>query len=471
MVSSVRQIVAPPRSPRAEPSDAAGLPGEAEHFRALVEVTSDWLWEVDAQGRYTYVSPKVKDLLGYEVDEVLGRMPFDFMPPLEAQRLGAQFAALAAARSAFHELINVNLHKAGHLVMLETSAVPLFDAEGAFAGFRGIDRDVTEREHALHRLRLADAAVQASAEGIVVADARGNITACNPAFAAMSGYSEAELIGKAPSMLSSAEDARERLWDLIGGAPKWSGEGQCRHRAAESFAVWMTLSAVRHGSEVTGYVALISDMTERRLAEATIRFQASHDALTQLANRVTWLAAFKRALIAASSDKGRVAVLFVDLDGFKLANDTHGHGVGDVLLATTARRLERCVRRTDLVARFGGDEFTILLTDLTAKHVPERVAKACVAALDVPFRIDGLDVRVSASIGVAVFPDHGRTVDDLVAVADRAMYEAKREGGACVQIAGAKPRAKRVVKASDGAGRRSTKAGAAPGRTASPRRG
>ncbi|MDP1827264.1 MAG: diguanylate cyclase [Archangium sp.] len=468
-MSSVRQIAGPPRSPRAASSGAASLPGETEHYRALVEVTSDWLWEVDADGRYSYVSPKVKDLLGYEADEVLGRTPFDFMLPLEAQRLGARFAALVAARSAFHGLLNVNMHKAGHPVVLETSAVPLFRSDGEFSGFRGIDRDVTAREHALNRLRLADAAVQASAEGIVVADAHGNITACNPAFAAMSGYTEAALLGKAPSMLSSAEDARERLWDLIGGALKWSGEGQCRHRSAESFAVWMTLSAVRYGSQVTGYVALISDMTERRLAEATIRFQASHDALTQLVNRVTWLAAFKRALAAASSDKGRVAVLFVDLDGFKLANDTHGHGVGDVLLATTARRLERCVRRTDLVARFGGDEFTILLTDLTAKHVPERVAKACVAALDVPFRIDGLDVRVSASIGVAVFPDHGRTVDDLVAVADHAMYAAKRAGGARVQIAGAKPGANGRVKASAAAGRRSRKAGAAPGRTASPR--
>lgn len=465
MVSSNVRQIAPARSAREDSRDTEWLLGEGDHFRALVETSPDWLWEVDALGRYSYVSPRVKDLLGYEVDEVLGHTPFDFMPQREAQRVGVLFTEFITARRAFYELINLNVHKAGHEVVLETSAVPLVDPAGEFLGFRGIDRDVTQREHALHRLRLADAAVQASAEGIVVADADGNITACNPAFVTMSGYGEGELIGKAPSMLSSAEDARERLWDLIGGAPKWSGEGQCRHRSAESFAVWMTLSAVRHGSQVTGYVALISDMTERRLAEATIRFQASHDALTQLVNRVTWLAAFKRALVAANVDQGRVAVLFVDLDGFKRANDTHGHGVGDVLLATTARRLERCVRRTDLVARFGGDEFTILLTDLTAKHVPERVAKACVAALDVPFRIDGLDVRVSASIGVAVFPDHGRTVDDLVAVADRAMYEAKRAGGAGVRIAGAKP--KKKVRASGAAGKRSTKAGAARGRTAS----
>ena len=151
------------------------LLGQVEHFRALVEVTSDWLWEVDADGRYTYVSPMVKELLGYEVDEVLGRTPFDFMPPHEALRVGAQFAEIVAERRDFHELLNINLHKAGHPVVLETSGVPVFASDGSFAGYRGIDRDVTVREHTLHRLRLADAAMQASAEGIVVADAQGNV--------------------------------------------------------------------------------------------------------------------------------------------------------------------------------------------------------------------------------------------------------------------------------------------------------
>lgn len=420
---------------------------EVEHFRALVEVTSDWLWETDAAGRFTYASPKVRDLLGYEASEVIGRTPFDFMPSAEAKRVGAEFAEYVAARREFHELINVNVHKDGHEVVLETSGVPVFDHDGVFRGYRGIDRDVTARARAQHRLTLADAAVQAAAEGIIVADAEGNITACNPAFVAMSGHSEADLVGKPPSMLSSSDgSARERLWDVLGhGAPKWSGEGTCRHRTGETFSVWMTISAVNHGQRVTGFVALVSDMTERRAAEATIRFQATHDALTQLANRTAYLAALGRALADARSNDERVAVLFVDLDGFKPVNDRHGHGVGDVLLSTTARRLERCVRRTDLVARFGGDEFTILLRGLTAKHVPQRVAKACVEALKVPFRIDGLDVRISASIGLALFPDHGTSVDALVAAADSAMYEAKRAGGGRVQVTGARPTVRRAA--------------------------
>ena len=283
---------------------------EGEHFRALVEVTSDWLWEIDVEGRYSYSSPKVKDLLGYEVSQVLGRSPFDFMPPAEAERIQAEFAEIVTARREFHELINSNLHKDGHEVILETSGVPIFDGAGTFLGFRGIDRDVTAREHALGRLRLANAAMQSAAEGIVVADADGMITACNPAFAQLSGYREEELLGKPPSMLSAAEDARQRLWELLGKAAKWSGEGLCRHRSGEPFSVWLTISAVRHGTQVTGYVALVSDMTERQLAEATIRFQATHDALTQLVNRSAWLAALNRAVGEARSRESSVAVLF-----------------------------------------------------------------------------------------------------------------------------------------------------------------
>lgn len=460
----------------APPSAAA----EAKHFRDLVEANADWLWEVDPDGRYTYASPKVKEILGYEVEEVLGRTPFDFMAPSEAARVSAEFLEAVAQRRPINGLLNVNLTRQGGEVILETSGVPIFDEQDRFLGYRGVDRDVSAREHTLGRLRLADAAMQHSAEGILVADAQGQLIAVNPAFLAMSGYGEAELLGRPPSMLSSAADPRQRLWDLIGKEGKWSGEGVCRHHSADTFSVWLTLSAVHHGRRVTGYVALISDMTERQLAEATIRFQASHDALTQLANRTAWLAALRHALVEAHDGGARAAVLFVDLDGFKAANDRFGHGVGDTLLSTTARRLERCVRRTDLVARFGGDEFTILLRGHTVKSAPERVAKACVEALAVPFRIDGNDVRISASIGVAVFPSHGRTVDALVASADGAMYVAKRAGGS--QVAVAEPvagppsppqekRKKPRVRASGAAGKRPTTTAGRRGRSASRRRG
>jgi PAS domain S-box-containing protein len=127
-----------------------------EHFRQLVETTSDWLWEVNENGVYTYASPVVRRLLGYEPEEVLGRTPFDLMPPAEAQRVAGAFAAILAQRKPFAALENTNRHRDGHLVVLETSGIPLFDDAGEFRGFRGIDRDITQRKHVEQALRASE---------------------------------------------------------------------------------------------------------------------------------------------------------------------------------------------------------------------------------------------------------------------------------------------------------------------------
>lgn len=383
--------------------DAEALARELRHYRELAENTSDWLWELDEGGVYSWVSPRVTELLGYEVAEVLGRTPFDLMAGQEAKRVGELFARVVEERRSFTALVNVNRHRDGREVVLETSGVPIFDARGLFRGFRGVDRDITARVKAEHSLKLADAVVRSAAEGILVADTRGRVTTANPAFLSLTGYTLEEVVGRAPSMLVRPDgNTREHLWMLLGHTARWSGEGTCRHRTGESFPVWMTLSGVQDAAaQVSGFVALVSDMTERRAAEATIRFQASHDMLTQLANRAAFLSALKKSV-----QQGKVqpaAVLFLDLDGFKAVNDKHGHGVGDELLCAVARRLERCVRQTDLVARFGGDEFTVLLREPGAA-VPRRVAQALIEALAEPYRLQGLEVKVSASVGVALVP-------------------------------------------------------------------
>jgi len=423
----------------------AHLERELAHFRELAEQTSDWLWEVDAEGRYSWVSPRVTELLGYEVDEVVGRSPFDFMPADEAKRMAEVFQRIVEDRRSFAGLVNVNRHKAGHEVVLETSGVPIFDARGLFRGYRGVDRDVTARIRAERSLRLADAVVRSAAEGIIVADMHGRITTANPAFLTLTGYTLDELKDQPPAMLVRADgNTREHLWAMLDGSARWTGEGTCRHKTGESFPVWITLSGVHDAAaQVSGYVALVSDMTERRAAEATIRFQATHDMLTQLANRAAFLQALKK-LVALG---GPAAVFFLDLDGFKPVNDEHGHGVGDELLCAVARRLERCVRQSDLVARFGGDEFTVMLREPAGDHVPLRVAKSILAAVAEPYRIQGRQVKVTASVGVALVPATGRTVDGVVAAADRAMYEAKRRGGNTVCFAPGRRSSARAGKA------------------------
>lgn len=424
------------RGHHASDDQLAHLERELRHYKELAENTSDWLWEVDEQGVYTWAGPRIATLLGYTPDEVLGKTPFDFMPPAEAKRVGALFARVVEDRRSFSGLVNTNRHKDGREVVLETSGVPIFDAHGLFKGYRGVDRDITARLRAERSLRLADAVVRSAAEGIILADMDGRVTTANPAFLALTGYALEEVVGRTPAMLVRPDgNSRRHLWALLDHSTRWSGEGTCRHKTGETFPVWMTLSGVQDSAanHVSGFVALVSDMTERRAAEATIRFQATHDMLTQLTNRAAFLAALKKVVQPGALQPA--AVFFLDIDGFKPVNDLHGHGVGDELLCAVARRLERCVRQTDLVARFGGDEFIVLLREPANANVPKRVAQAIVAAVAEPYRIEGLELRVTASVGVALVPAHGRTVDAVVAAADRAMYTAKRRGGDCVCFA------------------------------------
>lgn len=346
-------------------------------------------------------------------------------------------------------LVNVNLHKDGHLVVLETSGVPVFDEAGEFQGYRGVDRDVTERVHAEERERLSDAVLRAAAEGILVAGRDGRVVMCNPAFLAMSGFVEEQVVGHAPTMLAAGvgETRQQSLWRLLEATARWSGEGTGRGSTGETFPVWLTLSSVRdEAGTTTGYVALVSDMTERRAAEETIRFQATHDALTSLANRTCFMSGLNKALEAARGKRQQLAVLFVDLDGFKPVNDDHGHGTGDLLLAAVARRLERCTRKGDLVARIGGDEFTIFVEGPQVQRVARRIGETIVRRLAEPFHLDGVEMTLGASVGIAIFPEDGDNVDALVGAADKAMYEAKQAGGNRVFTGRVPPRqAKRVL--------------------------
>lgn len=263
--------------------ELARLERELKHYRALAENTPDWLWETNAAGEYTWVGPRIIAFLGFRPDEVVGKTPLDLMAPREARRLGAFFQRLHVAHEPFEALVNVNLHKDGSEVIFETSGVPIFDAAGHFRGYRGIDRDISLRVKSERTMRLAETVVRNAAEGIVLADVQGRITTANPAFVSLTGHPLDEVVGQPPHMLRCpGADARGGLWALLGDAPRWTGEGTCRHRSGEDFPVWVALSTVEDTSpgQVSGYVALVSDMTERRAAEATIRFQATHDMLT-----------------------------------------------------------------------------------------------------------------------------------------------------------------------------------------------
>ncbi len=268
----------------------AQLQASEARYRGLVETAFDWVWEVDAQGRYTYASPRILDLLGYRPEEVLGRTPFEFMPPDEARRVQTHFTHLAARREPFAMLENTNWHRDGRLVILETSGTPILSPAGEFLGYRGMDRDITQRKQAeVELLRLATAVEQA-AEGVFITDTDGVILYANPAFEDITGYTRQEALGQNPRILKSGkhdEAFYQQMWDTLTRGQVWQGHFINRKKDGALYEEDATISAVRDAAgKIVHYVAVTRDVTAQVALEAQLRQAQKMEAIGTLASGV-----------------------------------------------------------------------------------------------------------------------------------------------------------------------------------------
>lgn len=293
-----------------------------------------------------------------------------------------------------------------------------------------------ERDEALgesrHHLRLADRVFESTLEGIMVTDAMGVIERVNPAFEVLTGYSATEAVGKRANLLSSGRQAPEfyqDLWQQLTVKGVWQGEIWNRRKDGELYLEHLTISGIRddHG-KYSHFAGIFADITQRRHTEERLNHLATHDALTDLANRSLFHERLEQALRRAQRSGRKVAVMFVDLDRFKLVNDTLGHVAGDQLLKEVANRLRRTIREGDTVARLGGDEFTVLLEDFDDSRHAAGVAQKLLKEIGSPFQIGSNEMHVTPSIGIAMYPADGVNANDLLLHSDRAMYQSKIAG-------------------------------------------
>jgi two-component system cell cycle sensor histidine kinase/response regulator CckA len=261
-----------------------------QRFRSLVEAIPDWIWETDAAGRYTYASPKVKDLLGFEPTEVLGKRPRDLMQSPDADEFGLQMMSFAARGEPFSGFQNRHITKDGRTVVLETSGVPVFDDNGVFRGYRGIDRDVTSRKQGDEERARLKMAVDQAAESILITEPDGRIVYVNPAFERITGYGRNEVIGKTPALLGSGKhDAGffAALWGTISRGEVWSGHITNRRKDGSLFEEEMVISPVRDSSgAIVNYVAVKRDMTHELEMERHLRQSQKMESLGQLAGGI-----------------------------------------------------------------------------------------------------------------------------------------------------------------------------------------
>ncbi|MBF0095441.1 MAG: diguanylate cyclase [Alphaproteobacteria bacterium] len=295
-----------------------------------------------------------------------------------------------------------------------------------------IVHDLTARREADHFRTLASTVFEGSAEAMIVTDASTRIRMVNAAFTEITGYRPEDVIGLTPHVLSSGKHSQEfykEMWRTLLTSGHWRGDIWNRRKNGEVYVQRLTISAIRgYGGTVENFVGVFSDVTEQRQREDVARHRAFHDVLTGLPNRALLQDRLEQALTQARRRRGGLAVLFLDLDGFKPVNDQYGHQVGDELLRRVAERLRDHVRETDTVARIGGDEFVILLTNVTDRFSVDRAAGSILRALAQPVPVGDITVTVGVSIGIATFPEAGSDPAELIANADKAMYLAKRYG-------------------------------------------
>lgn len=392
--------------------------------RALIAAMPDLILRLDRDGQYVEhqlgSSNPWEDVLGADVAAGLRRI----LP--EAQRAAIVAAVRAALGERRVQTLEYCIGEGEATQYLELRFTALDEDE-----VLAVVRDISARKRGEATLRQWATVFESSADAIVVTDAEGRMLTVNRACLDMTGYDESELLGRTPQLLaapgaSGAFSEAQRAGLREDGY--WQGETWTRRRDGELFPTFTAITEVRSGGEVVNHILIFSDITEKKAAEARIDYLAHRDAVTGLANRTLFNYRVGVALAHCRRAEGRLAVMFIDLDRFKTVNDSLGHGFGDRLLKLVAERLETCLREGDTVARLGGDEFAMLLADIDDADAAIVQAERILHRIAQPYLLDGKELRLSASIGISLFPEDGEDVETLGKNADSAMYLAKDSG-------------------------------------------
>ncbi|MBK9217924.1 MAG: EAL domain-containing protein [Uliginosibacterium sp.] len=392
----------------------------------------------DAEGSVIIANAAARRLYGLSMDETFPPLlepegfsfvredgtpcPIDELPGARTRNFGRPTAAV----------VGIDRRDGTRIWMLAKAEPLAYDAGvGAYPVVLTLN-DVTAQRRAEEDLRLAATVFDNSVEAIMITDAQRRILSVNKAFSDLTGYSSSFVVGQTPAILSSSRQGLvqyDTIWSEAAAKSAWQGEVWQRRRDGSEFQEWLSIGAVRNrGNTISHFVAVFSDITERKNAEARIAFLAHHDPLTGLPNRALFQDRLDQALVRAERSATMLALLYLDLDRFKTINDSLGHIAGDRLLQAVAERLHHCVRDTDTICRQGGDEFIIVLADISDPEVPARIAEKILRRLSEPFEIDGHVLGTSFSIGIAVYPGDGMTPELLMKNADTAMYHAKENG-------------------------------------------
>ncbi|CUB04243.1 putative bifunctional diguanylate cyclase/phosphodiesterase [Marinomonas fungiae] len=397
--------------------------------------TGTWYWNIPS-GK-THFNERWANMLGYTVEEL---RPISIetwtrlLHPDDAKYSEQALNAYFRGETDFYECEARMRHKDGHWVwVLDRGQVFQWSDQGEPIDMFGTHQDITARKQSEVDLALAASVYEQLHEGILISNVEGKIIDVNEAFTRITGYSRDEVIGERPNLLKSGRHDRDfydQLWQTLQIEGVWTGEIWNKRKNGDVYPELITISAVKNNvGELTHYVALFSDITSLKEHEYQLERIAHYDNLTGLPNRFLFRDRLRVAMSQAKNRNEKLALLFLDLDGFKEVNDSYGHTVGDRLLVELAQRISTVLREEDTVARIGGDEFILILPNVMQDNSLEGMLDTLLDTIALPAELDGQSVAVTSSIGVAVYPeDEDVDADQLIRQADQAMYAAKLAG-------------------------------------------
>lgn len=403
-------------------------------FHAIFDNISDAIFVHDADtGRLIDVNQRMCELYGFDsreeaLDSDLTQTSSGVPPYSITEAMAHLRQAVESGPQTFEWHAR---SKQGDLFWVEVSL--RLSQIGEQRSVLAVVRDIRERKQAEAELHLAASVFSHAREGIMITAADGSVISVNESFSRLTGYEQADMVGRKPGILKSGIHVPEfyaMMWRMLIEQGHWTGEIWNRRKDGELFASLLTISAVHAADQSTShYVALYSDITLIKDHERQLEQIAHFDALTGLPNRVLLADRLHQAMAQSLRRKALLAVVYLDLDGFKQVNDRHGHDVGDQLLAALAHRMLQGLREGDTIARLGGDELVAVLPDLTHIEASQPMIQRLLAAAAEPVQIGELVLQVSASIGVTVYPQADDVdADQLLRQADQAMYQAKLAG-------------------------------------------
>lgn len=407
-------------------------------LQTLLDALPTPIFFKDPAGRYQLLNKAFETQLGQRGQELLGKSVFDIAPRHLAEKYHDMDRALLESHGPAIQQYEYSIQTNEGLREVMFSKESMFDEHGTLLGLAGVITDITDRKRIENSLRRAEERYRAlymnAAEGIFTATADDKFIGVNPAMARIFGYDSApgmtyQVTSIATQLFADPEQLEILKKRIISERVVNGFEAQVLRQNGEVF--WVAISArgvFGIGDRLERFEGLIMDISAQKQAEEQLALMVVTDPLTAIANRIGLNKRLEEMLRQADRSGCQIGLLFIDLDGFKPVNDSYGHQVGDYLLQQVARRLDRRLRSSDIAARMGGDEFAVLLWDVSGPAAVERISRELLAHLLTPYDCQIAECSIGASIGASLYPHHGTTASELLSAADSAMYEAKRSG-------------------------------------------